>query len=114
MELLIQTKTDNKDLLRCHILGWPVFVIYLKLHGRNKIPKWNSHSWLGNILDLSDNNSSLVGNIQNFTTGYISPQYNFMFDDMFHKLCETGEYEVVIGSILNNIFEQNRDCCVEK
>ena len=37
-----------------------------------------------------------------------------MFDDMFHKLCETGEYEVVIGSILNNIFEQNRDCCVEK
>ena len=30
MELLIQTKTDNKDLLSFHILGWPVFVTLLK------------------------------------------------------------------------------------
>ena len=89
MELLIQPKTDNKDLLHCHILGWPVFVIYLKLQEENKIPKWNSQSWLGNVFDFPDKNSFLVENIQNFTTGYISPQYHFMFDDMFYTVQES-------------------------
>ena len=48
---------------------------------------------------FSENNSSLVANIQNLTTGYISLQYHVVFDDMFHTVFGTSEYEVVTGSI---------------
>ena len=74
-------------------------MIYYKLEEGNKIPKWNHHSRLGNILDFYDKNSSLVASIQNLTTGYISLQYHFVFDDMFHTVCGTVEYEVVTGYI---------------
>ena len=43
--------------------------------------------------------SSSLANIQNLTNGYIYLQYNVVFDDMFHTVCGTGEYEVVTGSI---------------
>ena len=66
----------------------------------------NHHSWIGNILDFSDDNYSMVANIQNLTTGYIYSQYHVVFDDMFHTVCGTGEYEVVTGYIWNNGFEK--------
>ena len=67
----------------------------------------NHNSWIGNILDYSEDNYSLVANIQNLTTRYIYPQYHVVVDDMFHTVCGTGEYEVVTGSIWKNGFEQN-------
>ena len=38
---------------------------------------------------------------------YTSTQYHVLFDDMFHAVFGTGEYEVVPGSIRNNGFENN-------
>ena len=33
-----------------------------------------------------DENSSLVANVQNLSTGYISPQYHHVFDDCLRRL----------------------------
>ena len=43
----------------------------------------------------------MVANVQNLTSGYISPQYHAVFDDLFQKVCGTWEYEVVTDSIFN-------------
>ena len=61
-----------------------------------------------------DNHSSSVSKIQNLTTGYISPYYHIVFDDLFQKFCGTGEDEVVTDSICNQLSEHNRDFYIEE
>ena len=54
------------------------------------MPKCNRRSQLGKNLGFYDEHSSLVLNVLDLTTGYISPQYHFLFDYLFWKVCETG------------------------
>ena len=38
---------------------------------------------MGQFLGFSNDNYSLVANLRNFSTGYISPQFHWLFNDLF-------------------------------
>ena len=82
-EILTKTKSNHRDLRRSHVWVCPEFLLEAKLQDEQKLPKWNQRSRLGQFLCFSDEHSTLVSNVQNLTTGYISPQYHVVFDELF-------------------------------
>ena len=48
-------------------------------------------------------------NVSNLSTGYISPQFHFVFDDLFQMVIFTRDDDSVFNAICNDIFELNRD-----
>jgi hypothetical protein len=97
LELLTKTKADHRDLLRSHVWGCPVFVLDPKLKDGKKIPKWNHHSRLGQSLGFSDEHSSLVANVRNLFTGFVSPQFHVVFDDLFQTVFSSGNDDVLVN-----------------
>ena len=63
---------------------------------------------LRTIYWFSDEHSTLVANVQNLTTGYISPQYHVLFDDLFETAIREGENGPVIDRICNDLFDSSR------
>ncbi|KAL7461742.1 hypothetical protein ACHAXS_003253, partial [Conticribra weissflogii] len=86
LEVFTRTKSDHQDLLRAHVWGCPVFVLDPKLQDGKKIPKWNRRSRLGQFLGFSEQHSSLVACVRNLSTGFVSPQYHVVFDDLFQTI----------------------------
>ena len=67
----------------------------------------------GAILDFSDEHSSLVVNVRNLRTRYISPQFHLVFDDLFETVIGTADDDIVFDAICNDLFELNRDWYAE-
>ena len=64
---------------------------------------------MGKILGFSGEYSSLVVNVHNLSTGYISPQFHLFFDDLFKMVIRTkGDYNV-LNDVFNYLFKLNRD-----
>jgi hypothetical protein len=74
-------------------------VLEQKLQNGQKLPKWNRWSRLGQFLGYSDEHSSLVANVRHLKTGYISPQYHVVFDDLFESVFISGPNNVVVDAI---------------
>ena len=70
-------------LCRAHVWGCPVYVLDPKLQDGHKIPKWHPRSRRGQYLGVSPVHSSTIGRILNLRTGYVSPQYHVVYDDLF-------------------------------
>ena len=85
-----------------------------KLQDNQKTPKWNLRSRLGKCIGFSDEHSTLVENIRNLRTGYISPQYHLIFDDLFGTTVHTGDNYPVIDNIHNELFDSIRDWYTEE
>ena len=84
VELFSGTKFDSySHLRRLHVWGCPAYVLDPKLQDGKKLPKWKPRSRRGQYLGRSPTHASTVGMILNRTTGYISPQYHVVYDDLF-------------------------------
>jgi len=90
LERLTELITNHCDILQARVWGCPVFVLNPKLQDGKKIPKWNHCARMGQFLGYSDENSSLVANVRHFGSGYVSPQYHVLFDDLFHTVFRDG------------------------
>ena len=64
---------------------------------------------MGQFLGFLDEHSSLVENVRNLSTGYISPQFYLDFDDLFETVVCLGEDDIVLDAICNDLFDLNRD-----
>jgi hypothetical protein len=73
------------------------------------IPKWNRRSRLGQFMGFSDEHSSLVANVHHLTTGFVSPQYHVVFDDLFQTVFSSDGNDVLVDTNCNNLFDSNRD-----
>jgi hypothetical protein len=104
MELLTKQKADHRDILRSHVWGCPSYVLKPKLQNGQKLPKWNRWSRLGQFLGYSDEYSSLVANIRHLKTGFVSPQYHVVFDDLFETVFSSGAEDVLVNSICENLY----------
>ncbi len=51
--------------------------------------------------------------MRNLSTGYISPQFHLVFDDLFETINGSGGDNEVTDEICNRLFETNRDWYVE-
>ena len=65
------------------------------------------------FLGFSGDNSSLVMNVRNLRTGYVSPQFHVVFDDLFHTNFSSGDNDIVIDAICNQLFKSNHDVYAE-
>ena len=109
MELITKQKADHTDILRSHVWGCPAYVLEPKLQNGQKLPKWNRRSRLGQFLGYSDEHSSLVANIRHLKTGYISPQYHVVFDDLFQTVFAAGPNSELIDSICEELFNTSSE-----
>ena len=66
--------------------GCPVYVLDPKLQDGKKLPKWQARARRGQYLGTSPDHSSTVGLIHNLRTGFISPPYHVIYDDLFSSV----------------------------
>ena len=99
LELITKQKADHRDILRSHVWGCSAYVLKPKLQNGQKLPKWNRRSRLGLFLGYSDEHSSLVANIRHLKTGYVSPQYHVVFDNLFETVFRPGANNALVDSI---------------
>jgi hypothetical protein len=105
LELLTKSKADHRDLLRAHVWGCPAIVLEPQLQNDKKLPKWNRRAWAGQFLGYLDKHSSLVAIVHHLLTGYVSPQFHVIVDDLFDALVCNGDNDAVINSICDDLFE---------
>jgi hypothetical protein len=55
-------------------------------------------------LGYSDEHSSLVANIWHLKTGFVSPQYHIVFDDLFKTVFSSGADDALVNSICENLY----------
>ena len=61
------------------------------------------------FLGFSNEHLSLVINVRNLKTRYISPQYHLVFDELFETVIHTPDVDIVFDAICNNLFDLNRN-----
>jgi len=83
LEIFTKTQSDHRELLRTHVWGCPVFVLEPCLQDGHKIPKFNRRARIGQYLGFSDEHSTLVVQVRNLATNFVSPQFHVIFDDRF-------------------------------
>jgi hypothetical protein len=103
LELLTKQKANHCNILRSHVWGCPAYVLEPKLQNGQKLPKWNHWSRLGQFLGFLDEHSSLVANVRHLGTGYVSPQYHVVFDDLFETMFSSGADDALVDFICENI-----------
>jgi hypothetical protein len=82
LELLTKLKADHHDILCAHVWGCLAIVLEQQLQNNKKLPKWNRCAWVGQCLGYLDEHSSLVANVHHLSTGYVSPEFHVIFDDL--------------------------------
>ena len=107
IEILTKAKSNHRDLRRAHVRGCTVFLPEAKLQDYQKLPNWNQWSWLGKFNGFSDEHFTLVVNVRNLRTGYISHQYHLVFDDLFETTVLTEDNDPVIDNICNGLFDSS-------
>ena len=94
----------KNHLLVSHVWGCPAHVLEPKPQTGQKLPKWNRRSRLGQFLGYSDEHSSLVANIWHLKTGYVSPQYHVVFNNLVQTVFSSGANNALIDSICKKIY----------
>jgi hypothetical protein len=109
LEMITEDEANHVDLLRTHVWGCPTFVLDPKLQDGKKIPKWNKRSRIAQFVGFTEEHSSLVANVRNLRTGYISPQFHCIFDDLFHTVFSDGENKAVTDAITESLWDNSRE-----
>jgi transposase InsO family protein len=113
LEMVMQCKSDHRDLMRTHVWGCPVYVLEPSLQNGKKLPKWNRHARMGQFLGFSREHSSTVALVRNLHTGYVSPQYHVVFDDKFETVFNDNKSSAELDKICAELFVSSRECFVE-
>jgi len=59
-------------------------------------------------MEFSDEQLSLVANVWNLPTGFVSPQYHVVFGDFFQVMFISGDDDTLVDFICNNYFTKIR------
>ena len=51
-----------------------------------------------------DEHSSLVANVRHLKTGYVSPHYHVVYDDLFETVFSSGSDNALVDSICENFY----------
>jgi hypothetical protein len=69
---------------------------------------------MGQFVSFSDEHSSLVANVRQLSTNFISSQFHVVFNDLFETVNRIGVDEPVIESICQDLFQLNRELYAEE
>ena len=60
------------------------------------------------FLGISNEHSSLVVNVRNLQTMYVSPQYHCVFDNLFETIFSSKSYTHALNNICDKMFQDIR------
>ena len=106
IEIFTKSKcADYAHLASLAVWGCPVYVLDPQLQDGKKLPKWKPRSRQGMYLGTSESHANTVGRILNVRTGYVSPQFHCVYDNLF-----TTVPSVENGGLFNddNPFNESR------
>lgn len=112
IELLSGTRVPCILLDRLRVWGCPAYVLDPRLQDGHKIPKWEPRSRQGQFLGFSDLHSSTIGLVRNLRTGFISPQYHIVYDEMFSTVTSPAPIPSSISfweDLWEHLFRTSRD-----
>jgi len=64
-------------------------------------------------MGFSNEHLSLVDNVQNLSTGFVSPQYHVVFDDLFQTVFSSGDNYALLDAICNDLLDYNLNIYAE-
>ena len=103
LELYTGSKLDSSVLRNEKVWGCPAYVLDPKLQDGKKLPKWDPQTRQGQYLGKSNAHSSSVGLIRNLRTGYISPQFHVVYDNLFQTVMGGMKimmlYQIIYGAL---------------
>ncbi len=106
-ELFCGTNLECTLLRRARVWGCPTYVLDPRLQDGKKIPKWDPRSRRGQFLGFSKEHSSSIGLIRNLRTGFVTPQYHVVYDEVFSTVAAD---EVVLDDFAwQNLLLTGRD-----
>lgn len=106
-ELFSGTKHNCGLLRHARVWGCPAYVLDPKLQDGKKLPKWTTRSRRGQFLGISNNHSRHIGTIRNLGTGYVTPQFHVIYDELFGTVtARDGPFD---PAVWNDLFLHHRD-----
>ena len=106
LEFFTSNKADHRELSISYVWEYPIFVLDPKLQFDKKMKKYNWRYCLGKFLGFSEHHSSLIANVRHINNGHISPQYQVVFENLFETVYITGENDLKVNAVCNNLFDQ--------
>ena len=91
-EEIFYSSSRNKDvdpLSEARVFGCPVYVLDPKLQDGNKLPKWEPRCRRAQFLGFSESHARNVALVRNTRTGYVSPQFHVVFDELYHTIASS-------------------------
>ena len=74
------------NLKHFHAFGCPVYALHGNLMSGSKVPKWSPRACIGLNLGPSPFHARNVNLILNLSTGLVSPQYHYKYDNFFETV----------------------------
>ncbi|KAL7561547.1 hypothetical protein ACA910_007007 [Epithemia clementina (nom. ined.)] len=94
-EIFFGTTSDRCDLQYLRVFGCPVYVLEPKLPDGKKLPKWQPRAWQGQFLGFLTSCATMVALVCSTRTGFISPQFHMVFDELFSTIYDNNhDYNV--------------------
>ena len=105
IKLPTNTCSDHHDLPKIHIHVCPSFLFGLNHQDFQKIPSCYCNAQMGQYLGFFNDNSSFVANVKSLRTGFVSPKFLVIFDDLFQTVFVSGEDEVWLMQLVITILK---------
>ena len=97
LELFTGMKQPSNELVRARVWGCPTYVLDPKLQDGKSLPKWKKRSRCGMYLGQSHDHHTTVGKILSFDSGWVSPQFHCVYDDLFTSC---------FGTVTDTVFDK--------
>jgi hypothetical protein len=94
IEIFSGTKLDTMVLPDARTWGCPTYVLDPTLQDGKKIPKWKPRSRRGQFLGISKSHATSIGLVRNLRTGFVSPQFHVIYDELFQTIHSEGEVDL--------------------
>ena len=90
LELFLGSKLPNNGLDLSRVWGCPTYVLEAEIQNGMKKPRWKRRSKVGQFLGVSKHHAGTVALVRNLQTGYVSPQFHVVFDELFETVYNGG------------------------
>ena len=87
IELFCGTSFNCEDLNKARVFGCLRYVLNPSLQDGKK-PKWKPISRRGQFLGMSDAHACTIGLIRNLQSGYVTPQFHVIYDELFETIAK--------------------------
>jgi transposase InsO family protein len=90
-DIFTRSRWEQRKFHDLHVWGCPVYCLEKDMHDGKKLPRWKPRSHRTMNMGLSAKHASTVPLVLNLDSGYITSQFNIVFDDWFATIAASLE-----------------------